>query len=185
VIARLGLPLDQQGRIRVDSTLRVDGREHVWALGDAAAVPDPAKKRQQATPPTAQHAIRQGKRAGHNVAASIGDGKVKPFTYKTKGVFVDMGQGQAVATTLGIRWRGLLAWWLARSYHLAMLPGTKRKWRLLIDWNIQLLFGRDGSELGGLGRAPGLGVDPTGGGTPAGSANGAASSAPTEPVAPS
>ena len=36
-----------------------------------------------------------------------------------------------------------------------MLPGTKRKLRLLVDWNIQLLFGRDASELGGLGRAPG------------------------------
>jgi NADH dehydrogenase len=171
VIAQLGLPLDDGGRIRVDPTLRVDGHDDIWALGDAAAVPDPARKG-QSTPPTAQHAIRQGKLAGRNVAAAMGSGKVKPFRFKTKGVFVDMGQGQAVATTLGIRWRGLLAWWLARSYHLAMLPGTKRKWRLLIDWNIQLIFGRDASELGGLGRAPGLGADPTGGGVPA-SGNGA------------
>jgi NADH dehydrogenase len=186
VIARLGLPLDDQGRIKVDRTLRVEGHEHVWALGDAAAVPDPAKKGKAATPPTAQHAIRQGKLAGRNVAASIGNGRVKSFTFKTKGVFVDMGQGQAVATTLGIRWRGIPAWWLARSYHLAMLPGTKRKLRLLVDWNIQLLFGRDASELGGLGRAPGLGVDPSGGGTLAAEDNGA--SAPdgaTAPVAPS
>jgi NADH dehydrogenase len=191
VITRLGLPLDDQGRIKVDRTMRVDGQDSVWALGDAAAVPDPAKKGRQATPPTAQHAIRQGKRAGRNVAASIGGGKVKPFTFKTKGVFVDMGQGQAVATTLGIKWKGVPAWWLARSYHLAMLPGTKRKWRLLVDWNIGLVFGRDASELGGLGRAPGLGADPTGGGTPAGGVpatgapdgNGAAT--PTTPVAPS
>ncbi|MCW2994311.1 MAG: NAD(P)/FAD-dependent oxidoreductase [Conexibacter sp.] len=179
VIARLGLPLDRQGRIEVDATLRVDGHENVWALGDAAAVPDPAKKGKSASPPTAQHALRQGKRAGKNVAASIGSGKVKPFTFKTKGVFVDMGQGQAVATTLGIRWRGVPAWWLARSYHLAALPGTKRKWRLLVDWNIQLIFGRDTSELGGLGRAPGLGADPTAGDTPV------AEAAPREPVAPS
>jgi NADH dehydrogenase len=171
VIARLGLPLDDGGRIKVDATLRVEGQDSVWALGDAAAVPDPAKKG-SSTPPTAQHALRQGKTAGHNVAAAIGNGKIKPFKFKTKGVFVDMGQGQAVATTLGIRWRGVPAWWLARSYHLAALPGTKRKWRLLIDWNIQLIFGRDASELGGLGRAPGLGADPTGGGVPA-SENGA------------
>jgi NADH dehydrogenase len=178
VIARLGLPLDEGGRIKVDRTLKVQGTDEVWALGDAAAVPDPAKKGKSSTPPTAQHAIRQGKLAGRNVAASIGNGKVKPFTFKTKGVFVDMGQGQAVATTLGIRWRGLLAWWLARSYHLAMLPGTKRKWRLLIDWNIQLIFGRDASELGGLGRAPGLGAESSGGGL-------AADEPLREPVAPS
>jgi NADH:ubiquinone reductase (H+-translocating) len=163
VIARLGLPLDQGGRIKVDKTLQVEGYDNVWALGDAAAVPDPAKKGQSSTPPTAQHAIRQGKTAGRNVAAAIGTGRVKPFTFKTKGVFVDMGQGRAVATTLGVRWRGAAAWWLARSYHLAMLPGAKRKWRLLIDWNIQLLFGRDTSELGGLGRAPSLGADDAGG----------------------
>jgi NADH dehydrogenase len=173
VIARLGLPLDDTGRIKVDATLRVDGHDDVWALGDAAAVPDPAKKGKSATPPTAQHALRQGKTAGRNVAAAIGNGKIKPFKFKTKGV--DMGQGQAVATTLGIRWRGVPAWWLARSYHLAALPGNKRRWRLLVDWNIQLIFGRDASELGGLGRAPGLGADPTGGGTV--SANGASGEA--------
>jgi NADH dehydrogenase len=185
VIARLGLPLDEQGRIKVDRTLRVEGHDSVWALGDAAAVPDPAKKGKSATPPTAQHAIRQGKLAGRNVAASIGNGTVKPFTFKTKGVFVDMGQGQAVATTLGIRWRGIPAWWLARSYHLAMLPGTKRKLRLLVDWNIQLLFGRDASELGGLGRAPGLGADLTGGGEPTANGDVAGAPAPTAPAAPS
>jgi NADH dehydrogenase len=174
VIARLGLPLDDGGRIKVDATLRVEGQDSVWALGDAAAVPDPAKKG-SSTPPTAQHALRQGKTAGRNVAAAIGNGKIKPFKFKTKGVFVDMGQGQAVATTLGIRWRGVPAWWLARSYHLAALPGNKRRFRLLVDWNIQLIFGRDASELGGLGRAPGLGADPTGGGVPA-SENGAQAS---------
>ncbi|MDX6684904.1 MAG: hypothetical protein QOF86_1032 [Baekduia sp.] len=199
VIARLGLPLDGQGRIKVDATLRVDGHDEIWALGDAAAVPDPAKKGKMASPPTAQHAIRQGKLAGHNVAASIGTGRVRRFRFKTKGVFVDMGQGQAVATTLGLKWRGVPAWWLARSYHLAMLPGTKRKWRLLVDWNIGLIFGRDASELGGLGRAPGLGADPTAGATPAEGAvdasadNGAGDRTPaadpspssTAPVAPS
>jgi NADH dehydrogenase len=165
VVGKLGLPLDGQGRIRVDATMRVDGQDCVWAIGDAAAVPDPARKGQP-TPPTAQHAIRQGRAVGRNVAASIGNGRVRPFRFKTRGVFVDMGQGEAVATTLGIKWRGVAAWWLARSYHLAMMPGAKRKLRLLIDWNVQLVFGRDASELGGLGRAPRLGHDPTGGGTP-------------------
>jgi NADH dehydrogenase len=167
VISRLGLPLTDRGRIDVDRNLRVKGRRNVWAIGDAAAVPDPAKKGQAPTPPTAQHAIRQGKLVARNVAAELGNGRLRPFRYKTKGVFVDMGQHDAVATTLGIRWRGRPAWVLARSYHLAMMPGAKRKTRLLIDWNLELLFGRDGSELGGLGHPPSLGDETTGGGTPA------------------
>jgi NADH:ubiquinone reductase (H+-translocating) len=167
VVERLGLPLNDNGRIRVDATMRVEGRPNVWAIGDAAAVPDPAKKEGAPSPPTAQHAIRQGRRVARNVAATLGNGRVRPFTYKTKGVFVDMGQGEAVADTIGIRWRGRPAWLLARTYHLAMMPGVKRKLRLLVDWNVQLLFGRDLSELGQLGHPAAL-AQPTAGGTPAG-----------------
>jgi NADH:ubiquinone reductase (H+-translocating) len=165
-VERLGLPLNERGRIRVDRTMRVGGRENVWAIGDAAAVPDPAKKDGAPSPPTAQHAIRQGRRVARNVAATLGSGRVRPFTYKTLGVFVDMGQGEAVADTAGIKWRGRPAWLLARSYHLAMMPGMRRKLRLLVDWNIQLLFGRDLSELGQLGHPASL-AQPTAGGTPA------------------
>ncbi|MEA2320282.1 MAG: hypothetical protein QOD81_132, partial [Solirubrobacteraceae bacterium] len=135
-------------------------------IGDAAAVPDPAKKGQGPTPPTAQHAIRQGRRVARNGAASLGTGSVRPFTYRTKGVFVDMGQRQAVASTFGVKWRGTPAWILARSYHLAMMPGVRRKTRLLVDWNLGLVFGRDISELGRLGHRPSLAA-PTAGGTPA------------------
>jgi NADH dehydrogenase len=166
VIEKLGLPVEGGGRIKVDRTLRVPEYPNVWAIGDAAAVPDPAKKGQSATPPTAQHAIRQGRRVGRNIAAVLGTGRAQPFTYKTKGVFVDMGQGEAVASTLGIKWRGRPAWLLARSYHLAMMPGYKRKSRLLIDWNVQLLFGRDLSELGRLGHPPTLSEPTSAGGTP-------------------
>ncbi|MCW2999730.1 MAG: NAD(P)/FAD-dependent oxidoreductase [Solirubrobacterales bacterium] len=156
VVAELGLPLDQGGRIKVARTMLVAGTTNVWAIGDAAAVPDPARGLKFPTPPTAQHAIRQGRVVAKNVAATLGNGRVRPFRFKTRGVFVDMGRSQAVASTMGLRWRGAPAWWLARSYHLAMMPGTKRKLRLLIDWNVGLLFGRDTSELGQLGHPTGL-----------------------------
>ncbi|WP_372791808.1 NAD(P)/FAD-dependent oxidoreductase, partial [Paraconexibacter sp.] len=156
VVASLGLPLGKGGRIEVDTTMKVPGVDGVWAIGDAAGVPDPARKGEPC-PPTAQHAIRQGRRVARNVAASLGNGRIRPFTYKTKGVFVDMGRYQAVASTMGIKWRGVPAWWLARTYHLVAMPGTKRRLRLLLDWNVGLLFGRDTSELGRLGHPARLG----------------------------
>ena len=155
VIEQLGLPLER-GRIKCDSYLQVEGHGNVWALGDGAWVPDAAQDFKAPTPPTAQHAIRQGRLVAKNVAASMGGGRKRRFTYKTKGVVVDLGRRKAVASTMGIKWRGTPAWLLARSYHLAMMPGLGRRARLLTDWNVGLLFGRDLSELGQLGHPPGL-----------------------------
>ena len=157
VVAKLGLPLGAQGRIETDSWLQVKGHEDVWAIGDCAAVPDAAQGYKKPSPPTAQHGMRQGKAAAKNVAVALGARRRrKKFTYKTLGVFVDLGRGQAVAQTVGIRWRGPIAWFLARTYHLLLMVGTKRRARLLIDWNIELLFGRDASELGSLGHPANL-----------------------------
>jgi NADH dehydrogenase len=156
VVARLGLPLNEHGRIEVDATMKVTGRENVWAIGDAAAVPDPAKRRQVASPPTCQHAIRQGRRVAENVAATLSGGKPRPFRYRTLGVFVDMGQHKAVATVLGVRLRGFPAWFAARTYHLIMMPGVARKVRLGLDWGVGLFFGRGSAELGQLGHPAAL-----------------------------
>jgi len=163
VVQRLGLPLDRTGRIRVDQFCKVEGLANVWAIGDAAAVPDPARPGEP-SPPTCQHAIRQGKTVARNVAAALGTGAGRrPFTYKTLGVFVDMGRGRAVASTVGIKWRGFPAWFLSRTYHLAMMPGLKRRVRLVTDWTVGLFFGRDASELGQLGRVPRLEARSAGG----------------------
>jgi NADH dehydrogenase len=157
VVAELGLPLARSGRIVADRFCAVQDHPGVWAIGDAAAVPDPAKK-DNPSPPTAQHVLRQAKVAADNVVAALtgDDAKRRPFRYRTLGVFVDMGRNQAVATTLGIRWRGFPAWFLARTYHLALMPGNARRVRLMADWTVGLLFGRDSAELGQLGHPPAL-----------------------------
>ena len=141
VVEELGLPLTE-GRIEVDRFCRVDGHDDVWALGDAAAVPDPSQPGQPC-PPTAQHAVRQGRTVARNVGASLGTGTARPFRYRSLGLFVDLGRREAVAETVGIRWRGTPAWALARGYHVATLPGVKRRLRLLADWGVASVFGRD------------------------------------------
>jgi NADH:ubiquinone reductase (H+-translocating) len=164
IVARLGLPLDREGRIVVDRTMRVElsalaatrpddgvhGAARVWAIGDCAAVPDPARPGQPC-PPTAQHAIRQGRLVARNVAASFAGTRLRAFRYRTKGVVAELGNREAVALTLGIRWRGMPAWLIARTYHLLLMPGIGRRLRLLVDWNVALVFGRDVSAPGRLG----------------------------------
>jgi NADH:ubiquinone reductase (H+-translocating) len=155
-VARLGLPLDAGGRVAVAPTMRVDpaalpaGAGTVWAIGDCAAVPD-AFRPGQPSPPTAQHAVRQGRLVAANVIATFAGAAARPFRYRTKGVVAELGKGQAVAITVGIRWRGFPAWLIARTYHLLLMPGVGRRLRLLLDWNVALLFGRDASSPGRLG----------------------------------
>ena len=155
VIARLGLPLTAAGRVEVDRFMQVRGHDNVWAIGDAAAVPDPANPGKPC-PPTGQHSLRQGRDVAHNVAAALGTGRARPFRYRTLGVFVDMGRHQAVASVLGVKLRGFLAWFLARTYHMLSMPGGKRRGRLIVDWTVELLFDRDASELGQVGHPPTL-----------------------------
>src|SRR4051794_39723306 len=162
VVERLGLPLSH-GRIVTDKYCQVQGHDNVWAVGDAASVPDPAARRRKPSPPTAQHGMRQGKIAATNIAAALGRGRRRSFNYRTLGVFVDMGRRQAVAQTVGIKWRGAFAWFLARTYHLALMPRIRRRARLLLDLDVRLLFGRDSAELGQLGHPPPLAEHSVGG----------------------
>ena len=82
-VRNLGLPPDERGRIVVDDYLRAPGEDNVWALGDCAAVPDP-RRPGEFCPPTSQHAVRQGKTAGRNVAARSASAKPEPFSYHSR-----------------------------------------------------------------------------------------------------
>src|SRR5205085_9623993 len=58
-----------RGRVKVNSNLKVEGVDGLWALGDCALVPDPATGKY--CPPTAQHASREGKVVARNIIASV------------------------------------------------------------------------------------------------------------------
>jgi NADH dehydrogenase len=147
-LRELSVPLDEHGRVPVDRELRVEGMEAVWAVGDCAAVPDPAGG---LSPGTAQHAIRQGRTAGRNVAAALGNGTMSPFSYRDRGSFVNLGRYKAVAKAGRFKFRGFPAWWMARTYHLSQIPGAVRKLRAVLDWTIGLPFKRDVAEVGSIG----------------------------------
>ena len=151
VLASLGLPLDERGRVKVDEVLRVEGLDHVWALGDAARVPN------QATPgafdpPTSQHALRQARRLAKNIG-----GDPQPYRYRMLGQVATLGRYKGIADVLGLRLTGFLGWFVTRTYHLYQLPLLSRKLRVVVDWTVSLLFRRDIAELGMLGHPRRLG----------------------------
>ncbi len=151
-LGSLELPLDERGRVRVDERMRVEGLSGVWAIGDCAAVPDPAKHGAAPCPPTAQHAVRQGPAVAHNVASELGVAtRPRRFSYKARASFVNLGRYKAVGKLGPFSFRGFVAWWMARTYHMSQIPGVARKIRAVADWTVGLPFGRDVAEVGSIG----------------------------------
>ena len=148
IAAFSGLPLDDAGRIVVDQHLRVVGVPDAWAAGDIAAVPD--RTTGGISPPTAQHAMREGKRLGENLTATLLGGELRPFVWKNVGGVCSLGRYKGVANVFGVKVKGFAGWFLHRSYHLLAMPTFGRKARIAIDWTIALLFPRDITQLGGF-----------------------------------
>jgi len=146
LLADLGLPLDDRGRVVVGPTLQVQGRENVWALGDGARVPNEATP-EHPDPPTCQHALRQARRVAKNLR-----GERKPYRYRMLGQVATLGRYRGIADVLGLRLRGFPGWFVTRTYHLFQLPLVSRKLRVVTDWTVSLFFRRDIAELSMLGR---------------------------------
>jgi NADH dehydrogenase len=147
LVASLGLPT-RKGRLVVDEYLCVPGRPEVLACGDAAAVPDLTRPGQVA-PMTAQQAMRQGRAAAHNLAASFGKGTRRPYRHRDLGFVVDLGGLQAAANPFGVALSGPLAAAVTHGYHLASIPGNRL--RIACEWLLEAVLPRQTVQLGLVG----------------------------------
>jgi NADH dehydrogenase len=98
ILGTLPCAHDQRGRILTNEFMEVPDYENVWAIGDCAAIPD--LRTGKTYPPTAQHAIRQGRLAAENIAASIMGGQMRAFIYDMKGQLASLGRRSGVANLL-------------------------------------------------------------------------------------
>nr|WP_308295799.1 NAD(P)/FAD-dependent oxidoreductase [Streptomyces sp. ISL-96] len=144
LVSEVGLPVER-GRLLVEPTLNVPGHPEVFACGAAAAVPDLTRPGEY-TPMTAQHAARQGKVAGRNVAASLGYGERQTYKHNDLGFAVDLGGIQAAANPLGVPLSGPVAGAVTRGYHLAAMPGNRV--RVAADWMLDAVLPRQAVQLG-------------------------------------
>ncbi len=142
LLQRLECERSRSGAVIVESSLNMKGFSNVWAVGDCAQIPVPDAEG-EFYPPTAQHAIREGKLAARNIAATIRGKPMKPFRFQTLGTLVPLGHHTGAAEIRGLKFSGLLAWLMWRGIYLTLLPGLEKKVRVLFDWTIDLFFPRD------------------------------------------
>jgi NADH dehydrogenase len=136
------LPCERErGRLKVSPELAVTGWPGVWALGDCALIPDLTTG--AFSPPTAQHAMRQGKVVARNVLAHAEGRQLRTFRFKTIGQLASIGRRAGVASIFGINLSGFLAWWMWRTIYLSKLPRLEKKLRVALDWTLDLIFSKD------------------------------------------
>ncbi len=155
VLKNSDLPLDERGRVITNANLEVTAADgtvvaDAFAAGDCAAVPDLVNPG-QTCPPNAQHALRQGRHLGENLARVLRSAEPTPYRHKSIGAVASLGMYKGVAQMFGrFKVRGFLAWVLHRTYHVFAMPTWNRKIRIMAGWTWSLLLRREVVALGSL-----------------------------------
>jgi NADH dehydrogenase len=145
LLETLPLERDDRGRLLVDEFLRVKGRPEVWAGGDCASVLHPHGG---TCPPVALYACVHGRRIGANVVRSVRGRPLKPYRVDVKLQGVSIGRRTAVGEIGGLGMRGRLPWFAWRTVVSMVVPSWDRRLRLLADWLVWPLVGRDITQIG-------------------------------------
>jgi len=141
------LPVDhaRNGSVLVDETLRVPGRAEVFVVGDSAWAFDGVSG--DPTPPTAQAAGHMGDYVAETIVEVIAGRHPAPFRYVTRGRLALLGHRTGVAEVFGLAIDGLPAWLLWHGYYLRTIPSWRNRIRLLTNWWLAGLTGRETAQL--------------------------------------
>ena len=140
----------QHGKIITKGSLEVEGLDNVWAVGDAALIPNKDKKNMlykkkkiAYAPPNAQFAVRQGKLLAKNIKAKILGDNLSDFHYTSKGSLASLGSRDGVGKIFFITVKGFIAWLIWRAFYLSFLPSFATKIRVLTGWIVEFLVPRN------------------------------------------
>jgi NADH dehydrogenase len=142
------LPVDERGRIRTRTDLRVGSDDEIvegaWAAGDISAVPDASGGGVGGyCVPNAQHAVRQAKLLASNLVAVLRGETPRDYFHKNIGAVAGLGLGVGVFQSGNLAIKGFLAWVAHRGYHGLAMPSWERKWRVIWGWWNNLWLDRD------------------------------------------
>jgi NADH dehydrogenase len=125
--------LDQRSqRFFVDRRNRVEGYDHVFAIGDIALMR--TAEYPQGHPQVAQPAIQQGELLVKNFKRMMESKPLKEFTYWDKGSMATIGRNKAVADIKSFTLGGFLAWITWLGVHLFFLVGVRNRLVVFLNW---------------------------------------------------
>ncbi len=152
LLKKTDFPLDDRGRLRCRTDLRVEGDEGIidgaWGAGDATAVQDLSGGGVGGyCVPNAQHAVRQAKLLAKNIVAVLrGEGPTEYF-HKNLGAVAGLGLNIGAFQSGKFAMTGYFAWLAHRGYHGFAMPSFERKFRVVWGWWNNFWLGRDIASL--------------------------------------
>jgi NADH dehydrogenase len=121
---------DRRGRLLCEPTLRLQGAEHLYAVGDIAAV-DPGEG---PLPATAQVAFQQATCLADNLVRAAANEPLAPLGFQDLGEMMSLGIGEASLVGGGLTLAGGAAFQLRRLAYLTRLPGRSHQLRVAAGW---------------------------------------------------
>jgi NADH dehydrogenase len=148
IVRNSDLPVEERGRIKVRTDLRVGDDDTIvadaWGAGDISAIKDLSGGGVGGyCVPNAQHAVRQGKLLAKNLVATLRGEEPKNYIHKNLGAVAGLGLGTGVFQSGKIAIKGLPAWIAHRGYHGLAMPSWERKFRVVTGWWNNIWLGRD------------------------------------------
>jgi NADH dehydrogenase len=144
LLQSLGLALDKQGRVLVDTNLRVAGYPEIFVIGDAAQVKD---RKGQILPGMAPVAMQQGKYVAEVLKSQLAKAAQEPFAYHDRGAMATIGKAKAVVWMGKLRFAGFAAWLVWCLIHILYLIGFRNRFFVMLEWAFWYLTGGRSSRL--------------------------------------
>jgi NADH dehydrogenase len=139
LLKTLDVPLDKQGRVKVNADLTIPQHWNVFVIGDAAYYLD---AQGQPLPGIAPVAIQEGRYVAKIIKKNIKPEQRKPFVYFDKGNIATIGRGKAVAMVRKLQFSGFIAWIIWCFVHILYLVSFRRRLLVMMQWIFLYLLGR-------------------------------------------
>lgn len=140
-IAELDVEKDSTGRVFVNSHLELPEFHGIYAIGDCAHFVD--SESGLPIPPRAHTAAAQAKIAAKNILADIRGTDKKRYRHTSRVEMISLGRAKAVCR-FGRLWvYGFIARLIWLAAYSALVSGTSNRARIIVDWLLSLVFGRD------------------------------------------
>lgn len=139
LVKSLHVPLDRQGRVKVQPDLSVEGYPELFVIGDTAACED---LKFGTLPGVAPVAMQQGKYVAKIISQQIPKDQRKSFKYHDKGSMATIGKAKAVAQLGKWCFSGLFAWLIWCFIHVAYLVSFRNRFIVMSQWMFLYLANR-------------------------------------------